>query len=233
MNKLLAVHVLLGLTAMGIPVNAQVTANPVSVPENNPDVDTLMPQSLHRKFMNYAVASVGPRSLLVPVFPAALRMINPPDAFPREWRHGMGGFGRNYGNSLASQSALETGKFLTSALLHEDFRYRRSRNGNPVARSFHALAFTFIDRSDSGHRRIAFANFAGAAAGGFIGNLYLPAGYGNPSHAGTRAVIDLGGFAARNLQQEFGPELKTLARKFHLPKSRNPIPEWWVKFDKN
>jgi hypothetical protein len=50
-----------------------------------------------------------------------------------------------------------------------------------------------------------FTNFVGAGARGFVGNLYLPAGFNDLSPAETRIAIALGGFAAQNLLREFTP----------------------------
>jgi hypothetical protein len=124
---------------------------------------------------------------------------------------------------------MDTGRFLTGAFLHEDFRYRPSTRKNPLARSFHALAFTFVDKSDSGRNRVALANFVGAGASGFVGNLYLPAGFNNLSHAETRTAVAFGGFAAQNMLREFAPDLLRTTRKLHTPFPRIPVPEWWVK----
>jgi hypothetical protein len=179
--------------------------------------------------MDYAIVTVGPRSLFVPPVYAAIRMIDPPAAYPRDWRLGAGAFGRNYGTALAARTSLETGRFLTGALLHEDFRYRPSTSKNPLVRSFHALVFSFVDKSDSEHNRIAFANIVGAGASGFVGNLYLPAGFNDLSHAETRTAIAFGGFAAQNLLREFTPELLKATRKWHTPFPRIPLPAWWVK----
>ena len=126
---------------------------------------------------------------------------------------------------------MQTGRFLTGALLHEDFRYRPSTSDNPVVRTLHALAFAFVDRSDSGHNRVAVANFVGAGASGFVRNLYLPAGFNNLSHAETRTAIAFGSFAAQNLLREFVPTLEKAARKWHTPFPRIPVPEWWVKLN--
>ena len=187
------------------------------------------PQSLHDRFMDYAIVTVGPRTLLIPSVYAAIRMADPPAAYPRDWRLGAGAFGRNYGNALAARSSLETGRFLTGALLHEDFRYRPSTSKNPLVRSLHALAFTFVDKSDSDHNRIALANFVGAGASGFVGNLYLPPGFNNLSHAETRVAVAFGGFAAQNLLREFTPDLLKATQRWHAPFPRIPLPQWWVK----
>ena len=137
-----------------------------------------------------------------------------------------------YVNGLAARSAMETGRFLTAALLKEDFRYRPSSSKNPFGRAAHAIAFTFVDKSDSGHNRLAISNFVAAGAGGFVGNLYLPRGFNDVSHAQTRMAIELGGLAGQNLLREFAPELLKLARKLHAPFPRVPLPEWWVKLDR-
>jgi hypothetical protein len=247
-NLLILVFVLGPLFA-SFPINAQ---NPSAVstptapkPQATPDlqppvpaagdplyapvVTSRGPQSLHERFIDYAIVTVGPRTLFVTPVYAAIRMADPPAAYPRDWRRGVSAFGRNYGNALAARTSLETGRFLTAALLHEDFRYRLSTSKNPLVRSFHALAFTFIDKSDSEHNRIAFANLVGAGASGFVGNLYLPAGFNDLSHAETRIAIALGGFAAQNLLREFIPDLLKATHKWHTLFPRIPLPEWWVK----
>jgi hypothetical protein len=187
------------------------------------------PQNFHGKLIAYAIVTVGPRTLFAPFVSAAIRMANPPSAYPRDWRQGAGAFGRNYGNALAPRVSKDTARFLTGVLLHEDFRYRPSTSRNPLVRSFHAVAFAFVDRSDSGHNRIAVANFVGAGASGFVGNLYLPAGFNNLSHAETRTGFAFGGFAAQNLLREFVPDLLHATHRLHAPFPRIPVPEWWVK----
>jgi hypothetical protein len=187
-----------------------------------------VPHTFHQRLTDYAVITFGPRALVTPAFGAAFSMLNPPGAYPREWRQGMGAFGRIYGSNLAAHTAEQTARFMTAAVLHEDFRYRRSTSKNPLARSFHAVAFTFVDKSDGGHNRIAVSNFAAAAAGGFTPNLYMPAGYDTVSRAETRMAFAFGSFAVQNLAREFAPELFKVTRKMHIPFPRVPVPEWWT-----
>ncbi len=198
-------------------------------------IDPLLPpssglrtvQTFHDRFMAYAILTYGPRAVLAPAFSASLRLIDPPGAYPRDWRDGPGAFARNYGDGVARRMAKETGRFATGVLLHEDFRYRPSTSTNPVVRALHAVAFTFVDKSDSGENRVAIANFVGAAASGFVGELYLPPGYNNLSHAETRTALAFGSFAGQNLYREFQPDLMRLARKLGLP--HIPVRDWWVK----
>jgi hypothetical protein len=138
-------------------------------------------------------------------------------------------FGRHYGDGLARMTALQTGRYLTGALTHEDYRYRPSLRRNVAARALYALSYTFVDRSDSGRPQFAAANFVGAGASGFVGELYSPARTNNMSHALTRSAISFGGLAVQNLMREFVPDLFKLTRKVHVPFPALPIPEWWTK----
>lgn len=189
----------------------------------------LLPQNFHDKFMAYAVITVGPRALFVPAIPAAIRMANPPSHYPNEWRQGAEGFGRNYGDQLATMSAFQTGRFAVGAALHENLRYHPSTSTNFFKRTGHALVFNFIDRSDDGHARLAVANFAGLAGGSYIGMSYLPTGFNDVTHADQRLAIQFGRLAGSNLGAEFAPDLIRFAIKHHLPRPQLPIPEWWVK----
>ena len=243
----LVLVLVLGYFFARFPINAQnpppLLTPPAPKPQVGPDLQPPVapagdpwyapiatgPQNFHAKLMAYAIVTVGPRTLFVPVISAAIWMANPPSEYPRDWRMGAGAFARNYGNALAPRASMDTGRFLSGALLHEDFRYRPSSSKNPLVRSFHALAFTFVDRSDSGYNRVAIANFVGAGASGFVGNLYLPAGFNNLSHAETRTAFAFGRFAAQNLLREFVPDLLKATHKLHAPFPRIPVPEWWVK----
>jgi hypothetical protein len=187
------------------------------------------PETFKGKAMSYAIVTFGPRSVFTPLFTAGIRMANPPNDYPRDWKDGPGAFGRNYGSELAGRTAEGTARFVTGALLHEDFRYRPSASKNVAARTFHALAFTFIDRSDSGHPRLAVSNFAAAASRGFVGSAYLPTGFNNASHAETRAAFAFAGLAGQNILREFAPDLGRLARRAHVPFPHVPLPVWWVK----
>lgn len=155
-----------------------------------------------------------------PAFRAGLRMANPPGKgvtqYPPEWRQGAGAFGRNYGDALAERTSFQTARFVTGAITREDPRYSPSGRKNILARSAYALSFTFLDRSDSGRRMPALSNFVGAAAGGFVGNTYLPAGFNDLTHAGQRATLQFGFFAAGSLFREFAPQMPRPLRTFFI-----------------
>ena len=162
----------------------------------------------------------NPAAITAPAFRAGLRMANPPGRgatkYPTDWRRGAEGFWRDYGDAVAERDSFQTARFVAGVFTWEDPRYIPATTHNSVARSMHALEFAFVDRSESGHAMPALSNFVGAAAGGFVGNTYLPAGFNNITHAGQRATVRFGIFAAGNLFREFAPQMPTPMRTFFM-----------------
>jgi hypothetical protein len=182
---------------------------------------------VHGKFVYYVKSEFSPETFAAPVVTAFYRMAFPVDncsatktvncRYPREWEDGPGAFGRNYGNGLAAAASARTASFITGAILREDPRYFPSENRSFGPRVFHALLFTFIDKGDSGGNRIAVSNFAGAVAGGFTGNAYLPAGYRDGAHAEQRSIVVFAFLGAGNEAAEFRPEIRIVLKKLHVP----------------
>lgn len=175
------------------------------------------PLNVKGKLRYFAIETFRPGIYPVAAFYDGLTMANPPKAYPPEWRQGFPGFARNYGDFMGSWAAVQGGKFVTASMLHEDPRYFTSSSKNFFARVFNTVRYVVIDRSDSGHPRLAVANVAGAFAGGFVGNAYLPDPYANASHGFRRSAFALVGFATSNLADEFHPEIHKIAQKLHLP----------------
>ena len=162
----------------------------------------------------------NPSAFTAPAFRAGLRMANPSargaTQYPSEWRQGAGAFGRNYGDAVAERVGFQTARFATGVITQEDPRYVASSSHNMFLRSIHAISFTVVDRSNSGHPMPAISNFVGAAAGGFVGNAYLPAGFNDVTHAGQRATLRFGFAAAGNLFREFAPQMPGPMRTFFM-----------------
>jgi hypothetical protein len=106
--------------------------------------------------------------------------------------------------------------------LHEDPRYQRSASTNALRRTFHALAFTIVDKTDSGRSTFAASNFAAAAAGGFVGMGTLPNTYNDLTHAEQRMASEFLQIAIGDVATEFE---RPWAKKIHFPKI---LPAWWV-----
>src|SRR6266478_7172643 len=177
------------------------------------------------KFRIYIHKSFGPPAVILPAFGAGLQTLNPPNHYPREWKDGAGAFGRIYGYKEADRASRETAQFLTGLLLHEDPRYQRSTSTNALRRTLHALAFTVVDKTDSGRNTFAASNFASAAAGGFVGMGILPNGYNDLTHAEQRMASEFLQIAIGNIATEFEPQWGPWAKKLRLPKI---LPAWWV-----
>jgi hypothetical protein len=186
---------------------------------------TLMRLTAEDKCRIYTRGTFGPPAVILPVFGAGLGMLNPPSKYPKEWKEGADGFGRLYGARVATITSRRTAGFLTDVALHEDPRYLRSTSTNVVALTAHALAFTVVDKRDSGKSTIAFGNFAAAAAGGFSGMGFLPDGWNDATYAGQRAAGEFGTIAVGHVITEFEPEWGPWAKKIHLP---TILPAWWV-----
>jgi hypothetical protein len=160
---------------------------------------------------------LGPSSFVVPAFESGIIMADPPHGYPREWSDGGGAFARNYGSEVGRHVTGGMTHFLAAYALHEDPRYYPTSSNNVAARFGHALLFTVIDRRSADHRDLALSNFAGAAAAGFIGNLWEPRGFNDITHGGQRAALEMSTFASHNLIAEFSPQLERFARKIHFP----------------
>jgi hypothetical protein len=191
-----------------------------------PPMMTNTPLSFRDKFRIYTRQAFGPPAVVFPAFGAGLRMADPPKNYPRAWVDGGGAFGRLYGSALATQTSKRTAGFLAGSLLHEDPRYQPAAEGsNGIERVFHAVGYSFVDRTDSGSHTFAFSNFASATAGGFVGMAYLPAGFNDASHAGQRVGTEFLGIVIANISKEFAPQWAPVVRRLGIPKI---VPSWWV-----
>jgi hypothetical protein len=177
------------------------------------------------KFQIYIHQNYGPQNFILPAFSSGFSVLQPPSGYPHEWQDGGGAFGRWYGDEFVSSTANRTGRLLAQVALHEDPRYVPSGSKNVLIRISHTLAFTFMDKTDSGHNTFALSNFAGAAAGGFVGMSFLPEGHNDVTHAEQRALRGIETIAVRNIVTEFRPEWEPTLKKIHIPKI---LPAWWT-----
>jgi hypothetical protein len=214
------------------PPNLPTTGTAPAPPGSDSGVIAVLPPALSQKrltpkdkFQIYIHQSFGPQNFILPAFGAGFELLHPPRHYPREWKDGGEALGRWYGEQIASSTSNRTAQFLAETALHEDPRYVPAGSKNFLVRMSHALAFTFVDKTDSGHNTFAFSNFAGAAAGGFVGMGMLPNGYNDVPHAERRALRGLETVAVRNIITEFRPEWEPTLKKIHVP---SILPAWWT-----
>jgi hypothetical protein len=161
--------------------------------------------------------TLGAGAFAVPAWQALCDMAQPLDRIPREWRDGGGAFARNYEANLASNTTAGVAHFAVAAIDHEDPRYYPSQSHGFAGRAMHAVAFTLVDRTTSGHAMPAVSNFVGAAAGGAVGMAFYPNGFRDATHAFERGTAQMSSFATHNLLDEFSPEIGRVLRWMHLP----------------
>jgi hypothetical protein len=186
-------------------------------------ISTVRSLNAQEKLICYARISYSWASFVGPLFPASKKMMFPPSAYPPHWKQGVLGFALNYDDSFTNDTANRAGRYASAIILREDTRYWPSEDGRPFHRVLHLICFALVDKSDSGSDRLAISNLVGAAAGGFIGNSYLPKGYNDVTHAGQRSAIQLAESPLPNLVCEFTPELSKAAKWAHLPFLNNTV----------
>ncbi|HKE25906.1 MAG TPA: hypothetical protein VKB88_26300 [Bryobacteraceae bacterium] len=113
-------------------------------------------------------------------------------------------FGTTYGD-FAIENLTTEGIF--PALLHQDPRYFRRREGTARSRLGYAMSRLFITRTDSGTNQFNFSEIGGAAVSLGISNAYYPDGRSVGNNL-QRYAVQLGFDAASNVLKEFWPDLK-------------------------
>ena len=174
----------------------------------NPQQSNLLPGTpltVGGKFRFYVKATYGPGAL---AGTAVWSGVNQWRDAPDEWGQGMAGYGRRYASRAGQRTVSNSIRFGIGAALREDPRYFPSERKGILPRMSHALASTFVTRTDSGGRRFAVSSFAGTLGSAFISNTWHPAREDDTNHAFKRAGISLAVDTGMNVFQEFWPDVK-------------------------
>ena len=121
---------------------------------------------------------------------------------------GMAGYARRFGTTygdFAVENMMTEGIF--PALLHQDPRYFRRREGTARSRLSYAISRLFITRTDSGRNQFNYSEIVGSATSLAISNAYYPDGRTVGNNMG-RYAVQFGFDAASNVLKEFWPDLK-------------------------
>jgi hypothetical protein len=168
------------------------------------------PLTVGGKLRFYLKATYGPGPLLNM---AAWAGLNQWRDFPTQWGQGMEGYGRRFASRVGQSTLNNSIRFGVGAALREDPRYFPSERKGVLPRIGHALAYTFVARTDSGGRTFAVSHFAGALGSAFISNSWYPAGVDDTNHALGRAGITVAVDAGMNVVREFWPDVKRVFRR--------------------
>ena len=147
------------------------------------------------------------------------------------WGQGAEGYGKRYAAAFTDSTASNFfGQFLYPVIFRQDPRYYRKGNGDTGARMGHALAHTFVTRSDAGNSAPNYSLWATTASTVALANLYHPGNDRGFPPAATRVGISIGEAMANNLLKEFWPEI---VHKLRLPFRNRPVVPAVTAADRN
>ena len=125
-----------------------------------------------------------------------------------EYGGGVAGLAKRYGSAYADQWM---GTFFTESvfpvLFREDPRYFRRGTGSATSRTMYALPRVLVTRTDAGHARFNFSEFAGNGSMVAISSSYDPSIRSAASGA-QKFAVNVAADALGNVLKEFWPDLK-------------------------
>lgn len=127
---------------------------------------------------------------------------------------GLAGFGRNFGYSLSLSTMGEFfGTFLIPSVAHQDPRYYRMPHAPVQRRILHAVAHSFVTRSDFGTPMPNYATLLTYPIGAEISNLYIPGLQTDGRSTATRILTAMALDPAEALVGEFLPDI---SKRIHI-----------------
>ena len=127
---------------------------------------------------------------------------------------GMAGFGRNLGYSLSLSTMGEFfGTFLIPSVAHQDPRYYRMPHAPVQRRILHAVAHSFVTRSDYGTPMPNYATLLTYPIGAELSNLYVPGLQTDGRSTATRIFTAMALDPAEALVGEFLPDI---SKRIHI-----------------
>lgn len=164
------------------------------------------------KFSIFTRSAVSPKTYITDAWNAGVAQAENNDP---EWGQGAEGYGKRYAAAYTDSMVRNFfRKFAFPSIFSQDPRYYRSEKSGGGARFGHALAHTFVTRSDEGYDSINYSQLLGTSAAVAIGNLYHPGHKRGFKPAAERFGTSIGYDMGFDVLREFWPEI---VRKFHLP----------------
>ncbi|MGE5321743.1 MAG: hypothetical protein ACM3SW_02700 [Actinomycetota bacterium] len=168
--------------------------------------------SVGEKFSIFARSTISPKTYATAAWNAGIAQAEDNDP---EWGQGAEGYGKRYAAAYTDSIVRNFfRKFAFPSIFSQDPRYYRSEKSGGGARFGHALAHTFVTRSDEGYDSINYSQLLGTSAAVAIGNLYHPGHKRGFKPAAERFGTHIGYDMGFDVLREFWPEI---VRKLHLP----------------
>ena len=164
------------------------------------------PLDVNGKLRYHAEAAFGPAALAgAAIYSGVLEAAS----FPREWGHGVKGYGREFGSTVAGSGIHGALAFGLDSALHQDPRYFRAGAGAGFwRRSGHALRGTLLTRTDSGGETLSTWRIGSAYGAAFLSNQWYPDRVNTVRLGFVQGSTTLGFGLVGNLAAEFWPDFK-------------------------
>jgi hypothetical protein len=129
----------------------------------------------------------------------------------KPWEYGthVEGFGKRYGIDLAGVATSNLMEASLGALWGEDPRYFRAEGEPTMKRVGHVFSMTFLAKNREGHYMPAYARYTAIAGSNFLSNTWRPDSEATTGEAMVRIGFGFGGRLARNMWEEFWPDVKS------------------------
>lgn len=168
------------------------------------------PMTDREKLRFYLKNVYGPQAFAYSVAGAGIAQAR--DDVP-EWGQGMEGYGKRLALRVGRRSIKYSIHSGLGILLHEDPRYFTSNRSGFRARSLYAAGQTFVSHKDSGGIRPAYSRFVGIVSATYISREWRPQADQTFSQYAYSSAIWLGIDAAKNVFNEFWPDLRRRFRR--------------------
>jgi hypothetical protein len=190
------------------PAQATGQRSPVSIPRA--PVSHPLPMTNHEKFRYYLKSTYDPISIGFILARAGINQAR--DTVP-EWGDGAEGYGRQVASSFGQKTVKRSINLGLKTMFHEDLRCFRSGQSGFWNRSSYAAGQVLIAHKDSGGRRPNYTWLASTFGEAYVSRQWHPDRYHNWSDYISTFAVSLALDAARNVFDEFWPDLK---RKTHF-----------------
>jgi hypothetical protein len=141
---------------------------------------------------------------------------------PRQWGHGVKGYGRRFASGFGQHAVKNTIQFGVGALRHEDPRSTRPlkpKGFRPKMKDAFRNTFT-VRRYGHQKRGVAAGRISGAMGAGLISRAWQPAAFATAGAGLQSGGISLGADLAINTAREFIPDRKKHSRARHSSQRR-------------
>lgn len=155
-------------------------------------------------------STYDPQSIFFSLAGAGIKQAR--DSIP-EWGQGMEGYGKRLGSSFSHKIIKRNICFGVGSLLHEDPRYFYSDESGIWRRTLYAMSRTFVSNKDGGGLRPGYTKFIATFGGAYISRQWQPERKQTMSEYLISGSISIGIDMAKNIVNEFWPDIRNVLRR--------------------